>query len=92
MLRKAVIAVLSISMLTLSGCGTSSGPKYQNVQSYSEGLAAVQQSSGKWGFINERQEWVIPAKFEDAKEFKNGKAAVKLNGKWGFINKRGDWL
>lgn len=91
MLRKFAVAVLSISFLSLSGCG-SSGPRYQNVRSYSEGLAAVQQNNGRWGFINEHQNWVIPAKFEDAKEFQNGRAAVKLNGKWGFINKRGEWL
>jgi hypothetical protein len=91
MLKKVAAAILSISLLTLSGCGAS-GPRYQNVRSYSEGLAAVQQSNGRWGFINERQEWVIPARFEDAKEFQNGKAAAKLNGKWGFINKRGEWL
>lgn len=91
MFKKIAVAALSISLIFLSGCGAS-GPKYQNVRSYSDGLAAVQQSNGRWGFINERQEWVIPAKFEDAKEFKNGKAAAKLNGKWGFINKRGEWL
>ena len=46
MLRKFAVAVLSISLLSLSGCG-SSGPRYQNVRSYSEGLAAVQQNNGK---------------------------------------------
>lgn len=87
----AVVVALSISVLTLGGCGAS-GPRYKNVHSYSEGLAAVQQNNGRWGFINENQEWVIPARFEDVKEFKNGKAPAKLNGKWGFINKRGEWL
>ena len=91
MLKKLVVAALSVSLLALGGC-SSPGPKYQNVRSYSEGLAPVQVSSGRWGFINEKQEWVIQAKFEDAKEFQNGKAPAKLNGKWGFINKRGEWL
>ena len=91
MLKKFFIAALSISLLTLGGCG-SSGPKYQNVRSFSEGLAPVQASGGKWGYINERQQFVIPPRFDDAKEFQSGKAAVKLNGKWGFINKRGEWL
>ncbi len=91
MLKKFAVAALSISLLTLGGC-KSTGPKYQNVRSYSEGLAPVQVSNGKWGFINEKQQWVIQPKFEDAQEFQNGKAAAKLNGKWGFINKRGEWL
>lgn len=91
MLKMFAVAALSFSLLTLSGCQTT-GPKYQNVRSYSEGLAPVQTSGGKWGFINDKQQWVIPAKFEDAKEFQDGKAAAKLNGKWGFINKKGEWL
>jgi hypothetical protein len=91
MFKKFAVAALSVSLLTLTGCQTT-GPKYQNVRSYSEGLAPVQTTGGKWGFINEKQQWVIPARFEDAKEFKGGKAAAKLNGKWGFINKRGEWL
>lgn len=75
----------------ISGCGPS-GPRYQNVRSFSEGMAPVQTTTGRWGFINENQHMVIPARFEDAQEFKGGRAAVKLNGKWGFINRRGEWL
>ncbi|MEI7612182.1 MAG: WG repeat-containing protein [Betaproteobacteria bacterium] len=89
---KIIITVLlSLSLLTLPACGTS-GPKYRNVRAYSEGLAPVQTQGGRWGFVNEKQEWVIQPKFEDAREFQGGKAAAKLHGKWGFVNKRGEWL
>lgn len=91
MYKKLAAALLCVSLFSLAGCG-SSGPRYKDVRSYSEGLAAVQTQMGKWGFINERQEWVIQPRFEDAKEFQAGKAAVKLNGRWGFVNKRGEWL
>ena len=92
MLKSFVISVaLSLFVVTVGGC-QSAGPKYQNVRSYSEGLAAAQASNGRWGFVNEQQVWVIPAKFEDAKGFSNGKAAVRMNGRWGFINRRGEWL
>ena len=91
MLRTLITALLFISLLTVGAYGTS-GPKYRNVRSYSEGLAPVQTQNGKWGFINERQEWVIQPRFDDAKEFQGGKAAVRQSGKWGFINKRGEWL
>lgn len=91
MLKKLFTALLTLSRLTLSAC-SSSGPKYRNVHSYSEGLAPVQTQGGRWGFVNERQDWVIQPKFEDAREFQGGKAAVRQNGKWGFINKRGEWL
>lgn len=91
MFKKFITTLLSVSLLFVGACG-SPGPKYRNVRSYSEGLAPVQTQSGKWGFINERQDWVIQPRFDDAKEFQGGKAAVRQNGKWGFINKRGEWL
>lgn len=91
MFKALITALLSVSLLAIGACG-SSGPKYRNVRSYSEGLAPVQAQNSKWGFINERQEWVIQPRFDDAKEFQGGKAAVRQSGKWGFINKRGEWL
>lgn len=91
MLRKIFVAALAVSVLALPACQTTKGPKYQNVRSFSEGLAPVQASNGRWGYINTDNQWVIPAKFEDAQEFKSNRAAVKLNNKWGFINKRGEW-
>ena len=91
MIKIFINAVIAVSILSLNGCGSPPGPRYRNVSSYSEGLAAVQSANGKWGFVNERQQWVIEPRFEDVKGFQTGRAAVKQNGKWGFINKRGDW-
>lgn len=34
----------------------------------------------------------IPAKYEDAREFHEGFAAVKTNGKWGYMDKTGKWV
>lgn len=91
MLKTIIAALLSLSIFTLTAC-ESAGPRYRNVRSFSEGVAPVQAQSGKWGFINEKQGWVIEPRFEDAKEFQGDKAAVRQSGKWGFINKRGEWL
>ena len=90
---KQPIAALIIASLfiTLPAC-ESTGPKYRNVKAYSEGLAPVQASNGRWGYVNEKQQWTIQPRFEDAQEFKGGRAAVRQHGKWGFINKNGDWL
>lgn len=91
-MKKAIITVaLSAFIFSISGC-ESAGPKFRNVRSYSEGLAPVQATNGKWEFINDKQVWAIPPRFEDAKEFQAGKAAVKQNGRWGFINRQGRWL
>lgn len=92
MFKKIAAVMLACSLVGLAGCASPRGPQYQNVKSFSEGLAPVQASNGRWGYINQGNQMVIQAKFEDAQEFKDGKAAVKLNGKWGFINKRGEWL
>lgn len=91
MFKSFIAAALSASLLLLSAC-SAPGPKFRNVSSYSEGLAAVQHSGGKWGFVNERKDWVIQPRFEEAKPFQGGLAAVRQNGKWGFIDKRGNWL
>jgi len=80
----------TVAALLLSACAAS-GPQYRNVGKFNEGLAPVQAQSGKWGFVNQRQQWVIPPRFDEAREFQDGKAAAKQNGKWGFINKQGTW-
>ncbi|WP_291477248.1 WG repeat-containing protein [Acidovorax sp.] len=47
------IAVLAVALL---GACASTGPQYRNVGKFNEGLAPVQTQSGKWGFINQRQQ------------------------------------
>ena len=89
--RLSIALFVALSIFSVTAC-QSTGPRYQNVRSYSEGLAPVQSSNGRWGFVNEKQYWITPPKCEDAREFQGGKAAVRKNGKWGFINKRGEWL
>ncbi|MFM8233627.1 MAG: WG repeat-containing protein [Holophagaceae bacterium] len=41
---------------------------------------------GQWGFVDETGKEVIPPKYDEADEFYEGLAKVKLNGKWGLIN------
>ena len=45
-------------------------------------------SSGKYGFKHD-DSVVIPAKYDDAGDFSEGLALVKINGKYGFIDKTG---
>ena len=46
--------------------------------------------NGKWGFINEKGEEVIPFIYEDTTYFHKDYVAVKKDGKWGFINQKGE--
>lgn len=91
MSKKVLVALTVLFILPLAACETA-GPRYRNARSFSDGLAPVQAASGRWGFIDERQQWVIEPRFDDAREFQSGKAAVRQNGKWGFINRKGEWL
>jgi hypothetical protein len=45
---------------------------------------------GKWGYINSSGAVVIQPKFDEAKKFSEGRAAVKLNDAWGFIDTTGN--
>lgn len=45
--------------------------------------------TGKWGFIDEKGKEIIPLIYDDASDFEDGLAKVKINGKWGMINKNG---
>lgn len=61
---------------------------YEIVGIYSEGLAYVKQN-GKYGFINEAGEEVVPLKYDNALFFQEGLAQIKLGDKWGFVDKEG---
>ena len=67
-------------------------PKYDEVENFSEGLAAVE-LDGKWGFIDQTGKEVVPLRYDDVEYFFEGLAAVRVGdwetGKWGFIDKTG---
>lgn len=78
--------------------------RYDQIDAFSEGLAAVRRD-GKWGYINLEGQEVIPCQFSDAfppGQFSEGLACVvddraeadkKLwNKRVGFINKKGEWI
>lgn len=53
-----------------------------------DGMAAVERD-GKWGFINDAGQEIIPCIYDEVWRFSHGIARVQFNGKWGFINKEG---
>lgn len=64
-------------------------PKYERVQNFSEGLAAVY-ANDRWGYVDKKGNVVIPLQYDYALPFHEGLAAVASNGYWGFINKAGE--
>jgi hypothetical protein len=47
-------------------------------------------TGGQWGFIDPKGHVVIPARFEDARDFQGGAAEVKLHGQWIAVDSNGD--
>lgn len=72
----------------ISGAHLSKEEGYDEIGTFSEGLASVKWN-GRYGYIDDKHKLVIPALYESARAFKNGIAAVRLHGKYGFISKDG---
>ena len=71
---------------------------FQNVRSFSEGLAVIRKANSFCGFIDKSGSVVIEMKFFEATPFSEGLAVVKTQEKgflsqpetmWGFINRTG---
>ncbi|MDQ3002793.1 MAG: WG repeat-containing protein [Fibrobacterota bacterium] len=70
---------------------------YLEAESYSEGLAAIKPSAqGGWGYIDTDDRMVIPATFDKAFPFQEGRGRVVTgaypHGKYGFIDKQGQFI
>lgn len=88
--------LLSVFLLIclVAGC-----QKYDYKKKYYEGLALVGKGGnyvtekkyigGKYGFVDENDNIVIPIEYDSAMGFKSGLACVKTGGKWGMIDKSG---
>lgn len=63
--------------------------EYDMAKSFAEGLAAVQNSRGLWGYIDTNGKIVIPFKYEYGDAFYEGRAKVMLNEKWVLIDTNG---
>jgi len=43
----------------------------------------------KWGYIGRSGDLLIPARYDDARSFQEGRAMVQIKGNWGIIDLRG---
>ena len=62
--------------------------KYDEVGSFSEGLAVVMKDD-KYGYINKKGEEVVEPKYDDASSFSEGIAPVREGDNWYIIDKKG---
>ena len=78
--------------ILINNMGEIVSDKYYDFQPFSEGLSAAYDNTGKCGFINKTGEVVIPFKYDCARPFSEGLAAVGIinnqgDAKWGYIDK-----
>jgi hypothetical protein len=64
---------------------------FENVRTFSEGLAAIKQHD-KWGFIDKTGKIVINPQFDATGDFKNGKAWFRIGGRSGYIDAKGSYV
>jgi len=64
--------------------------KYDLVDGFSEGLAAVVIRGSGWGFIDKNDSVVIPLMYDWVFHFVEGMTLATLNGKTGFIDRTGN--
>lgn len=68
-----------------------------NQTEFHDGLCVVakfvkEEASIYYGYANEKMKLVIPYDYDEAYDFENGMALVKLGGKWGYIDTNGNWV
>ena len=67
-------------------------PAYSQVYNFSEGLCAVKNADGKWGYIDTEGREVIPCIYDVANDFSCGLALVKTDGFFGYIDKNNQFV
>ena len=45
--------------------------------------------AGRWGYVDRTGAFVIPPRFDEARAFSEGRAAVRLDGVWGLVDPSG---
>ncbi|MCU0822277.1 MAG: WG repeat-containing protein [Spirochaetes bacterium] len=52
-------------------------------------ISPQKDGNGKWGYVNENGRYVIKPRFEEAWDFIDGLARIRICSKYGFINEKG---
>lgn len=62
-----------------------------NVFSFNQSayISPQKDENGKWGYVNENGRYIIKPKFEEAGDFIDGLARIRVHSKYGFINEKG---
>jgi hypothetical protein len=64
-------------------------PTFADERDFFHGLAGVELPDEKWGFIDEKGKFAIPARFDEVRDFIDDLAPVRVGRKWGYIDTAG---
>ena len=59
------------------------------IHDFQENLARVAVSGHGFGFVDKEMKFVVPMKYDEAGDFKGGKARVRLGDRWLFVDQSG---
>lgn len=62
----------------------------QTIYTFSEGLAAYTNKSGKYGYVDTKGSIVISPRYDEAGPFSDGLAPVRINDKYGYTDPQGN--
>lgn len=65
-------------------------PEYRMIRDFSEGAAAVLDTTGKYGFIDTKGNKISECIYDAVYDFSEDLAAIQKDGKWGYIDKNGN--
>ena len=66
--------------------------QYITFNDFSEGLSCFAPAGSKRGYLNAKGKTIIPARFDEASDFKEGVALVRLGAQRGFIDHTGKFV
>lgn len=65
---------------------------FDYIDNFQEGFARVAIDGRGYGFVDKEMSLIIPLKYDEAENFRNGRAKVRLGDRWIFIDKTGQEL
>jgi len=90
-MRKLLVGLTIMSMMCIAWSCNWSAQKTSPEDSVSdqELIPKNDKTTSKWGYVDMLGNKAIPFRYENARKFSEGLAAVMLDGKWGYIDKTG---
>ncbi len=95
-LARLLIASPATAAMTVVKTGKNAGARVVSLRKayplawpYAAGLARVQGPNDSIGFINTQEEWQIPPRYNEASDFENGYAWVRIGEQYGLIDTSG---